>query len=107
MKNQWLEAQIEEKNRQKSILRRNRSIELMKKNTQNFSCRECIHNKSGSCTDNLPKGCEYWCNPDEETNPEGKLGIKEIEHLERLKKPKTKQWLELQAKHILKPSLFH
>jgi hypothetical protein len=48
---------------QKSIFRRNRSLERMKKYGDKYPCSECFHRLTKSCTDHLPNGCEYWWMP--------------------------------------------
>ena len=50
----------------KSATRRARSIELMDKIHVLFSCKKCFHSKVKACTDNLPRGCEYWFSPTSE-----------------------------------------
>lgn len=47
----------------KSATRRTRSNEFMAKINILFSCKKCFHGLTKSCTDNLPRGCEYWFNP--------------------------------------------
>lgn len=57
-----LEAFIKRKNKAKSVLRRRRSIRLMKDYPGEYSCTDCIHGQSKSCTDALKNGCEYFYN---------------------------------------------
>ncbi|KKL71654.1 hypothetical protein LCGC14_2092750 [marine sediment metagenome] len=47
----------------KSATRRTSSVELMDKINVLFSCKKCFHGIVKACTDNLPKGCEYWYKP--------------------------------------------
>ena len=56
----YMSKKTAEKDAQKSIFRRNRSIALMKPHAGQYNCKDCIHGKSGSCTDNLENGCEYF-----------------------------------------------
>ncbi|HDY90111.1 MAG TPA: hypothetical protein ENH82_18585 [bacterium] len=50
----------------KATMRRSRSNEFMAKINVLFNCKKCFHNLTKSCTDNLPKGCEYWFSPNSE-----------------------------------------
>ena len=59
----WYETLIERKNKEKTIKRKQVSLAVMVKYEQKYQCSSCFHSKGGSCTDNLPNGCEYWYNP--------------------------------------------
>ena len=43
----------------KAEKRRAKSIKLMKKKKP-VDCKKCIHGVTQSCTDDLPRGCEYF-----------------------------------------------
>jgi len=51
---------INSKVKAKQAFRNNRSIALMKPYAGQYNCKDCIHGKTGSCTDNLENGCEYF-----------------------------------------------
>jgi hypothetical protein len=51
---------IERNNQLKAQKRRLKSISLMKYYPNQYSCKACIHGLTGSCTDNLKNGCEYF-----------------------------------------------
>jgi hypothetical protein len=55
-----IERFIEQKNKKKSIERRNYSLRLMQDYPGEYNCKECIHGITGSCTDNLPSGCQLF-----------------------------------------------
>ena len=52
---------IEDNNKAKSIKRREYSLNLMEKYKGLCDCKKCLHGITHSCTDNLPNGCEYFC----------------------------------------------
>jgi hypothetical protein len=56
-------AFIEKKVLEKAIKRRKKSLRIMKKYGDKYSCKKCFHRATKSCTDDLPNGCEYWFNP--------------------------------------------
>ena len=58
----WNEEQIAEKQTNKALQRRNRSLALMKDYPGQYKCSACIHGKTENCKDNLPNGCEYYYN---------------------------------------------
>lgn len=47
-----------------AIKRRNKSVLVIKRYSNKFSCSTCFHRFGGSCTDNLPNGCPHWFSPD-------------------------------------------
>lgn len=53
---------IKAKQLAKARKRRKYSLALMLAYQGLYSCSDCIHGLSGSCTDALPNGCEYWFN---------------------------------------------
>lgn len=57
---------IETVQKRKAVKRRNKSLLKMKKYGDKYKCSECFHRKTGSCTDDLPCGCEFWFNPNSE-----------------------------------------
>jgi hypothetical protein len=62
MGKQFTESQIKEKQANKALHRRNRSLALMQDYKGKYKCKACIHGKSKNCLDQLPNGCEYYFN---------------------------------------------
>ena len=53
-------AYVKKQMEKKAAKRRAASIAIMEKAEVKRSCSDCLHGGSGSCTDNLPNGCEHW-----------------------------------------------
>jgi len=60
MKKSGLERLIERKQAAKAQRRRAYSLRLMRDYAGQYNCKDCIHGRTGSCTDRLPDGCEYF-----------------------------------------------
>ena len=58
-KNEYI-ADGKELKHQKNITK---SIKLMEQKDLKSDCKQCFHHKTHSCTDILPRGCEYWFSP--------------------------------------------
>jgi len=52
---------IEKNNQAKIIKRREFSLNFMKDFKGLCDCKKCVLGISHSCTDNLPDGCEFFC----------------------------------------------
>ncbi len=60
-KTDYISNCIEKQNIDKTIKRREYSLKLMEKYKGLCDCKKCVHGISHLCTDNLPNGCEYFC----------------------------------------------
>lgn len=54
------EKQVIKWQAKKAEKRLENSVKFMRKIKEDFPCEKCFHRQSKSCTDDLPRGCEYW-----------------------------------------------
>ena len=54
------ERMIQSRQTKKAAERRESSLRLMQDYPGQYDCKDCIHGITGSCTNALPNGCEYF-----------------------------------------------
>lgn len=61
-KAEYIEKQIVKRQEKQALIRRRRSMAIMRDYPGQYRCTTCTHGKTGNCVDQLPNGCEHYYN---------------------------------------------